>query len=154
MKKRIILRGLAGIPIGISISYLITIFLSLGFGKGSYSPCVPELVDVAGNEINAVLIQILSSIILGAGFGMLSLIWEIDSWGIVKRTGIFFFGASLIMLPTAYFTFWMEHSVSGFLGYFGIFALIFAAVWIIQYTTGKRNVKILNNGLHNSNKDL
>ncbi len=147
MKKKIILRGILGFPIGIAIGYLITIFISLVLANGYYSPCVPELITVMGNEINAVILQALLCGLLGAGFAASSVIWEMENWSITKQTGIYFIIISVIMLPIAYFLYWMEHSFIGFLSYFGIFLLIFAFFWIIQFIIGKHNVNKMNKNL-------
>ena len=148
MKRKILLRGILGIPIGITIGYLITIFISLGLANGYYSPCVPELISMMGSEIRAVIVQSVFCGILGAGFAASSVIWEIDHWSLVKQTGIYFAIASLLMLPIAYLAYWMEHSVVGFLSYFGIFILIFAMIWAIQFAIGKYNVKKMNEKLY------
>ena len=147
MKKQILLRGMLGFPLGLAMGYLITIFISLTVSDGRYYPCVPELAAVMGNEINAVLLQAVLCGILGAGFGACSVIWQIESWGILKQTGIYFSIISVIMLPTAYVSYWMEHSLQGILSYFGIFLLIFAAVWLVQYMAAMHNVKKLNETL-------
>ena len=147
MKKKMMMRGLLGLPLGIAIGYIITILISLCLATGNYSPCVPELVTMMGNEINAVLLQTLLCGILGMGFAASSVIWEIDNWSLVRQTGIYFTVISVIMLPIAYFAYWMEHSVAGFLSYFGIFASIFVVIWIIQFVKGRRNVRIMNEKL-------
>lgn len=144
MKKEIILRGALGLPIGITIGYLITIFLSLAFGKGYYSPCEPELVAVMGSEIGAVILQTVLCGLLGAGFGASSIIWKLEHWSLMKQTGIYFLIVSVIMAPVAYFSYWMEHSVAGFISYFALFALIFVVVWIVQFIIGKHNVNEMN----------
>lgn len=149
MKKKIILRSILGFPIGIAIGYLITILVSLGWAGGYYAPCVPELISAMGNEINAVTLQALLCGVVGAGFAASSVIWEIENWGIIKQTGIYFTIASIIMLPIAYFLYWMEHSVVGFLSYFGIFVFIFVFIWIVEFVIGKQNVKKMNQNLHN-----
>lgn len=155
MKKKIVLRSILGFPIGIAIGYLITIFVSLSWANGYYSPCAPELISAMGNEINAVALQALLCGFVGAGFAASSVIWEIENWSIIKQTGIYFIVISVIMLPIAYFAYWMEHSIVGVLSYFGIFVLIFAFMWIIQFVIGKHNVKRMNKNLHNvkSSKD-
>lgn len=140
-KKTMITRGLMGIPIGITIGYLITIFISLGWGEGYYSPCVPQLAEAVGSEIGAVILQTVLCAVLGAVFGSASIIWELDEWSIVKQTGIYFLIISVTMLPVAYVTHWMEHSVKGFLLYFGIFLGIGIAMWITQYFLWKSRVK-------------
>ena len=141
------MRFLVGFPIGIAIGYLITIVISAIFADGYYSPCVPELIDQTGSEINAVMLQAALCGFLGAGFGAISLIWENENMSIAKQTGLYFLAASLIMLPIAYFTHWMEHSAAGFLGYFGIFSLIFIVIWVIQFVIFKRNVNKMNMSL-------
>lgn len=153
MKKKIVLRSIIGFPIGIAIGYVITIVISLIWANGYYSPCVPELISAVGNEINAVILQTLLCGLLGIGFAASSLIWDIEDWSLIKQTGIYFSIISVIMLPIAYVTYWMEHSLVGVLSYFGIFALIFVVIWIIQYTLGKQNVRRLNENLHGKNKD-
>lgn len=144
MKKKIILRCISGFPIGLSIGYLITIVISLIWADGYYASCVPELAERMGSEISAVILQALLCGILGMGFGGCSVIWEIENWGIAKQTGIYFLIVSLIMMPIAYVTYWMEHSIQGIVGYFGIFVFIFAIVWAIQYGRAKHNIKEMN----------
>ena len=147
MKKKIFYRALIGFPIGISIGNLIMILISLGWANGYYSPCVPDLITAMGNEINAVIIQTVLCGLLGSGFSVSSVIWEIEHWSIVKQTGIYFLIISVIMLPIAYFMYWMKHSFIGFLSYFGIFVLIFVVMWIIQFIIGKNNIKRMNEKL-------
>lgn len=144
MKKKILLRAISGLPIGLSIGYLITIAISLIWADGYYASCVPELAERMGSEINAVILQALLFGILGMGFGGCSVIWEIENWGIAKQTGIYFLIVSLIMMPIAYVTYWMEHSIQGIVSYFGIFVFIFAIVWAIQYGRAKHNIKEMN----------
>lgn len=153
MKKKIVKRCLLGFPLGIALSQIISVFVSLCFGNGYYSPFVPELVEVMGSEINAVILQTILSGMLGAGFAGCSLIWEKENWSIAKQTGIYFLLVCVIMMPTAYFTYWMEHSLKGILSYFGIFVLFFAVIWLIQYSIAKRNVKKMNGHLKKAKED-
>ena len=48
MKKKVLQRGLFGIPTGIAIGYVITVMMSAFWGDGSYYPCVPAFVDAMG----------------------------------------------------------------------------------------------------------
>lgn len=153
MKKKWIARAALGFPIGVTIGYFISILISLIWAEGYYAPCVPELIETAGNEIRAVLLQAVLSGVLGAGFAASSVIWEMESWGLAKQTGVYFIAISLIMLPIAYVTYWMEHSVQGFLSYFGIFVLIFVIIYVIELFVGKRIVKRMNDKLPDVKKD-
>ena len=153
MKKKLIKRSFLGLPLGITIGYLITILISLSWGNGYYLPCVPELISLTGTEINAVILQTILWGILGVGFAASSVIWEMDRWSIVKQTGIYFSIISVIMLPIAYFAYWMEHSVVGFLIYFGIFVLIFIIIWVIQFSIARYNVRKMNEKLFQTKDD-
>ena len=148
MKRKIVLRSLLGFPLGLALGYMITIIISLIFADGYYSPCVPELTTSMEREINAVLLQAFLCGILGSGFGAASVIWELENWGLVRQTGIYFTIVSVIMMPIAFVTHWMEHSLKGILSYFGIFFIIFFGIWVIQYVIAKRNVKKMNDVLY------
>lgn len=79
--------------------------ISICIGDGFFYPVTPELVNKMGSELNAVLIQTGLSGIMGTGFAMASVIWEIDSWSLAKQSGIYFAIACVIMflsliLPT------------------------------------------------------
>lgn len=150
MKKQLIKRGLLGFPLGISIGYVITVIVSAVVADGSFYPVTPELMAAVGNELNAVILQTVLCGIMGSGFAMASVIWEIDSWSLAKQSGIYFAIACAVMLPIAYIANWMQHSVSGVLSYIGIFIAIFVFVWLAQYFAWKRKIKKMNDKVQNS----
>jgi hypothetical protein len=76
MKKKILLRCLAGAPIGLAVSTIVTIVISLIVNDGRYHAIVPELASDFGTEMNAVLIQVIFSMLYGAVFGGASAIWD------------------------------------------------------------------------------
>ncbi|MGN1069557.1 MAG: DUF3021 domain-containing protein, partial [Candidatus Fimadaptatus sp.] len=133
MKKQLVKRGLFGFPVGIAIGFVITLMISACVGDGSFYPVTPELIDAMGSELNAVALQTALCGLMGTGFAMASLIWELDSWSLARQSGVYFALACMIMLPVAYIANWMEHSFGGFLAYVGIFVAIFLAVWLAQY---------------------
>lgn len=144
MKKKIIMRGLFGLPTGIAIGFVITLIISICIGNGSFYPVTPELIDATGNELNAVILQTVLCAIIGAGFAAASIIWELDSWSLAKQSGIYFMIISVIMLPIAYCTNWMKHTALGVLSYVAIFVAIFVVVWLSQYLLWKRKIKQMN----------
>jgi hypothetical protein len=144
MKKKIIMRGLFGLPTGIAIGFVITLIISICIGNGSFYPVTPELIDATGNELNAVILQTVLCAIMGAGFAAASIIWELDSWSLAKQSGIYFMIISVIMLPIAYCTNWMKHTALGVLSYVAIFVAIFVVVWLSQYLLWKRKIKQMN----------
>ena len=144
MKKKIIKRGLFGFPVGIAIGFVITIIISVCIGDGSFYPVTLKLIETMGNEVNAVILQAVLCGIMGTGFAMASVIWELESWSLAKQSGIYFLIACIIMLPIAYIANWMEHSIGGILSYVGIFVAIFFAVWFAQYLIWKGKIKKIN----------
>jgi hypothetical protein len=147
MKKEIMKRALLGFPLGITWEYFITIFISLALGKGYYTRCVPSLIEAMGTEIGAVMLQSTLCGLVGMIFGAASVIWEMESWSIVKQTGLYFLIAAIAIIPTAYALHWMEQSIKGALGYIGIFILIFVCIWISQYIVWKIKIKKINEKL-------
>ncbi len=152
MKRKIIMRGLFGLPAGIAFGFIITIIISACIGKGIYYPVKPSLIEVAGSELNAVILQTVLCGFMGAGFAMASVIWKLDSWSLAKQSGIYFLIACVITLPVAYIANWMEHSVVGFLSYAGVFTAIFIAVWFIQYLAWKQKIKKINARVKNQRR--
>lgn len=144
MKKKIIMRGLLGLPTGIAIGFVITLIISACIGNGSFYPVTPELIDTMGNELNAVILQTVLCAVMGVGFAAASVIWELDSWSLAKQSGIYFAIISVIMLPIAYVTNWMKHTALGVLSYVAIFVAIFIIVWLSQYLLWKRKINKMN----------
>ncbi len=149
MKKKIILRGLIGLPLGIAIGFIFSLIISIIIGNGVFYPVSPSLIKTMGNELNAVILQTVLCSLIGIGFSASSVIWELDSWSLFKQSGIYFFIISIIMLPSAYFANWMEHSLIGFLSYIGIFALIFFVVWLSIYISCKHKINKMNAAINN-----
>ena len=132
MKKKVILRSLIGAPIGLSISFIITLIISVIINKGEYYPVVPQLTALCGNELNAVVIQTICSLLYGAAFGGASVIWEIENWSLLKQTVIHCLVISVTTLPIAYCMYWMPHF------------FIYFFIWFAQYFAMKKRIQEFN----------
>lgn len=144
MKKKIFLRCLVGMPTGLAISTIITVIISVLIGDGNYYAVVPDLSVKCGSEINAVILQTIFSMLYGAAFAGSSVIWETD-WSLTKMTFTHLLICSVATFPIAWLMYWMDHSVSGVLRYFGVFLLIYIVIWITQYSSLKRKISAMNN---------
>ena len=144
MKKKVILRSLIGAPIGLSISFIITLIISVIINKGEYYPVMPKLTALCGNELNAVVIQTVCSLIYGAAFGGASVIWDMENWSLLKQTVIHCLIISVSMLPIAYCMYWMPHSFLGIAGYIAIFFFIYFFIWFSQYFAMKKRIQEFN----------
>ena len=136
-------RALVGMPLGVTISTVITIIISLCKEDGHYYAVVPALAAECGSEACAVLVQFLCSLLYGAVFAGASVIWESD-WSLTKMTVVHLLVISLVTLPIAWFMQWMNHTVGGFLLYIGIFLAIYLIIWIIGYARMRKGVDDLN----------
>ena len=144
MKKKVILRSLIGAPIGLSISFIITLIISVIVNKGEYYPAVPQLTDLCGNELNAVVIQTVCSLVYGAAFGGASVIWDMESWSLLKQTVVHCLVISVSAFPIAYCMYWMPHSFWGIAGYIAIFFFIYFFIWFSQYFAMKKRIQEFN----------
>lgn len=151
MKKKLLIRCLVGAPIGLTISVIVTIIISLCTGRGNYYPTPHELIDLCGNAINAVLVQTACSFMYGAAFGGASVIWENENWCLLKQTLIHFGVISISSFPIAFFMYWIPHHIYGALAYIGIFVAIYAIIWTSLYFYNKAKVKQLNDKLLSEN---
>ena len=144
MKKKIILRCLIGAPIGLSISFIITLIISAMINKGEFYPVVPQFTIICGNELNAVIIQSLCSLLYGAAFAGASVIWEVESWSLLKQTVLHCIVISSSTLPIAYCMYWMPHNVLGIAIYIFIFFFIYSFIWFGQYFAMKKKIQAFN----------
>jgi hypothetical protein len=148
MKKELLKRLLLGAPLGLAISTMITIAISLIVGDGQYYAVVPSLARDMGSEINAMLLQAGLSMVYGAAWAGASVIWDAEKWSILKMTLVHLVVTSLATFPIAYFARWMPHSTTGILIYVGIFIAIYAAIWLSQYAAMKKRIQAMNEKLN------
>ena len=144
MKKELIKRCLLGAPLGLAISTIITIVISLSVGDGGYHAVVPSLAQDLGSEINAVVLQALLSMVYGAAWAGASVIWDAERWSLLKMTLVHLLVTSLATFPIAYFARWMPHSTTGIVLYIGIFVAIYAGIWFSQYSAMKKKIRAMN----------
>ena len=149
MKKKIILRCLLGAPIGLFICHIITLNFSVFVNlftvkKGEYLSVSPNLTTLCGNELNAVIIQTICSLIIGAVFGGASMIWESEKWSLLKQTVLHFLVISVSTIPIAYCMYWIPHTLRGIVIYIGIFFFIYFFIWLGRYFAMKKKIQAIN----------
>lgn len=144
MKKELIKRCLLGAPLGLAISTVITILISLIIADGRYHAVVPELTSEMGSEINAVVLQAVLSLVYGAAWAGASVVWDAEHWSLLKMTLVHLIVTSVATFPIAYFARWMPHDAKGILIYFGIFVVIYVSIWASQYSAMKKKIREMN----------
>lgn len=152
MKKKLIYRCLLGAPIGVLVSLIITIIISLCTGNGEYFPAPHELMDFCGNTITAVCIQMVCSLLIGAIAGGSSVIWDVEQWSLLKQTLIHFIVISIPFFTVGYILNWLPHHLYGALGYAGAFILVYLIMWVSIYFSIKTKIKKMNSQLQELNQ--
>ena len=144
MKKKLLLLCGVGAALGVTLSLLITILISLTVGDGRFYAVVPELVADCGGELNAVILQTALSMLYGAAWAGAALIWKQEQWSLARQTVTHLLVCSLATFPVAWLCRWMRHDAAGAALYFGIFFAIYALIWLGQYLGIRRRVREMN----------
>ncbi len=144
MKKKCLVYAVIGSLVGISLSFIIPLFISLTVNDGMYYPVVLEMAATMGGELNAVVVQTVVSTLYGAILGMASLIFQLEHWSLMKQTITHLIVTSLTTLPVAYLCYWMNHDFKSIFMYFGIFFAIYLFIWVAQYISIYYQIKKMN----------
>lgn len=147
MKKQLILRALIGFLLGVCISDIILLILSLCFASGAYISCAPVCVERFGSELAGVTAQFFLSGLIGMVFAGATVIWEIETWSLLRSTVIHFLVTSVVFFPVSALLGWCALDIGGIIGYVGIYASIYVCVWISQYFSYKRKIQKINQTL-------
>ena len=147
MKKEFFKRASIGSLIGVFINVFNSILISYCVNDGVYYPVVPQLADKCGGETNAVALQTVVTMIYGGLMAGISIIWDLERWSLLRQTVTHFAICSATTLPVAYYMRWIEQSVSGVLIYFGIFAAVYAVIWVSVMLAMRKKVQQMNAGM-------
>lgn len=147
MKKiigKIVKRGLFGVPVGITITYLVPFIISVSIGDGKFYPVVPAFAQQCKTELQAVGIQLGMSALMGFVFGAANFVWSQERWSLACQTFVHFLLLCVGYIPAAWVCWWMNHTVWNVLIYIGIFSAIYIVIWIITITLQCKEVKKIN----------
>ena len=147
MLNKIIKRALLGFIYGIFIGQTILILESLMARDGNFYPVAASLVELAGTKIGAVIIQYFLTGIIGTTFAATTVLFEIDSWSLLKQTIIHFIITSIVMYIAGFLCGWFPHTVCSTLIWFGVFVVIYVIFWICFSMYYKNKIKKLNEAL-------
>ena len=144
IKKAIIKRAILGFIYGVFNGQTILIIESLFMRDGNFYPVAASLVDLAGTKIAAVIIQYFVTGIIGTTFAATTVIFEMDSWSLLRQTIIHFIITSIVMYIAGFLCGWFPHKLSSTLIWFGIFIVIYVIFWISFSSYYKNKVKKMN----------
>lgn len=148
MFKLALRRGLIGLPWGIAIAQGVALAISAAVGTGEFYLIPPELTGRMGSQLAAVSLQTCLCALLGFIWGALSVIWQIESWSLLKQSLIFFVLGMSATLATEYFCGWVDPDWLSLLRFAGIFTAVFAVIWVTLYIWIRLNLRRMNRSLH------
>lgn len=137
--------------IGVSISIFIAILFSLKENTGFYHPTPPDLTTRFGNQLNAMLIQTISSGFYGILWFLLGKIYKLPNISLSKATILHFILGLLISLPVAYFLNWTNLSYLALLSFILMFTIIYCFIWAYMHILHKAKIKTINEKLKQFN---
>ena len=147
LKKEAVKRAIMGFIYGVFIGQTILILESLMARDGNFYPVAASLVELAGTKIGAVIIQYFLTGIIGTTFAATTVLFEIDSWSLLRQTILHFIITSIVMYIAGFLCGWFPHKLSSTLIWFGIFIVIYVIFWISFSSYYKNKVKKMNEAL-------
>ena len=144
MKKKVLLYCLFGAPAGTSMYVAFTLWGSWLRGDGKYYFTSGHLVQIYGNELNAVAVACVSAMVLGMIWASASLIYQETDWSLLKQTAVHCGICVVPSLLIAYAMHWMPRSWDGLMQYGMIFGVLYAANWTARYAAMKKRVRKMN----------
>lgn len=137
--KKITLRGLFGIPIGIAIGATIALIINHIIAGNAPDPMYTSLRYFTTSYF--------VSAVIGVTFAVSSLIWDIERWSLLKQTVIHFLITSIILLICAILAKWIMIKMQEILAFLGIFVVIYIIIFISQYFFERKQVEKVNKEL-------
>ncbi|HEX3046044.1 MAG TPA: DUF3021 domain-containing protein [Bacillota bacterium] len=139
--KRVIVRGILGIPIGVFFMTTAGFIVSLILGELAMNP---PPVWAGASPLTTFAVFYVSSCFIGFAFGAASLIFEIERWSIAKQSVLHFLVTSVVFLPASILCRWLTVDLFSIVIYFSVFILIYVAIWLVQYLIWKKKIQKLN----------
>lgn len=143
MLKHTSIRAMHGFAYGVLLGQIVLILISIGEGDGKFYCVVPTILALSGSELSAVILQTFFTGLIGAVFAAATIIFELESWSLLKQFTIHFLITSIVWVPIAYF-FWMPDNGFGIMICLGSFAITYMINWIVQYAASKKDVDEIN----------
>ncbi len=147
VKKNIIKRAILGFMTGIFVGHTISILESLITHDGNFYAVSAALVDLAGTNLGAVIIQYFLTGIMGAVFASSSVIFEMDEWSLLRQTITHFVIVSVLSYIAGFLCRWFPHTVVSTLIWFGVFIVVYIIFWVCFMLYYKNKVKKINEAL-------
>ena len=146
MLKTALKRGAISFPIGVGISQLVNILISLGTGHGAYISVMPDFAARFPNEVTAVIVQALLTGLLSFAFAASSVFFAVDRWSFLRQCAAHFAVTAAVWGPVVWLM-WMPHTAPAMPAMIVIplnFIAAYAITWGVQVAVNRRTAKQIN----------
>lgn len=143
--KKVLLRGVLGIPFGVFIMALVGLIVSLFLGKLSL---VSPAYMGSSSELTAYTVQFVLSCVISFVFALSSLYFQVEKWSIARQTFMHFITVSIVYLPIAIYLGWLEFKTVPIIIFTLAFFSLYVMIWLIQYAIIKMKIQRLNEELN------
>jgi hypothetical protein len=144
IKKALVKRAVLGFIYGVFIGQTILIIESLFMRGGNFYAVSNSLLELAGSKIAAVIIQYFLTGLIGTTFAATTVIFEMDSWSLLRQSITHFIITSIVMYVAGFLCGWFPHTLVSTLIWFGVFVVVYLIFWICFSLYYKNKVKKIN----------
>ena len=145
--NKIIKRAILGFIYGVFIGQTILILESLMAGDGNFYAVSTYLVNHTSTRLAAVIAQYFITGFIGLSFAATTVIFEMDSWSLLRQTITHFIVTSIVMYIAGFLCGWFPHTAVSTLIWFGVFVVIYVIFWICFSMYYKNKIKKINEAL-------
>lgn len=146
LRKKAIGRAFMGFGLGAVICVMITTFFATYYAAdGNLYVCSQSFTERIGDPFRAFVLEILISGIYGAVIMGSTIVYEIESWSLVRVTVTHFVIWVFCFFTVGFFLGWISpKDVTGCVVSFAFWAAIYFLIWLINYISYKNEIKEIN----------
>ena len=148
-------RGALSFPIGVGVSQLVNILISLGLGHGGYLSVLPDFAARFPNEITAVIVQALLMGLLSSTFAASSVFFSVDKWSFLRQCATHFAVTAAVWLPVVWLVWTPRTSpaVESLVAVSVNLVAVYAVTWGAQVAVNRRTAKAINEKIQSEESD-
>ena len=148
-------RGALSFPIGVGVSQLVNILISLGMGHGAYLSVLPDFAARFPNEITAVIVQALLTGLLSSTFAASSVFFSVDKWSFLRQCATHFAVTAAVWLPVVWLVWTPRTSpaVESLVAVSVNLVAVYAVTWGSQVAVNRRTAKAINEKIQSEESD-
>lgn len=147
-KHRFILKASVGFSLGILVTILINIIMSYIY-TGNGESFVQEVVNAGGGRsLRRFCAELLSGGLLGLIGNGGSMVYEIESWSLLKTTTVHFGATIVTYIAVGLYNGWLTLGPSRANSIqIGIYITAYVVIWLVQGLTYKKEIEDINYGI-------